>query len=69
VQKFKVRWKVQGMTGERWHVGPNEHGDVGSAILDARDVAGFEGVGPVEVFRDEGDAGVVVWDAPGSARS
>jgi hypothetical protein len=61
MKKFKVRWKVPALCGDEWQYGPNEFDDLEAAKADARDVGGFEGVGPVEVYRDEGDVGVIEW--------
>jgi len=60
--RFKVRWKVPALKGDEWIYGEVVHTDLEDAKDDARDVGGYEGVGPVQVFRDEGDAGIVEWE-------
>ena len=60
--RYKVRWVIPALTGGEWIYGPNVHEDLESAKRDARDAGGYEGVGPVQVFRDEGDAGIVEWE-------
>lgn len=59
VAKYKVRWKVPPLKGDEWVYGSTVHGAIEDACADAEDVFGYEGVGPVQVYRDEGDAGVV----------
>ena len=65
--KYKVRWRVPQIRGDKWQYSPTEHTDLEKAKDDARDVAGYEGIGPVEVFREEGDAGIVEWKTNWSA--
>lgn len=61
--KYKVRWKVPEMRGDEWLYGAAVHDDLESACHDAEDVFGYEGLDIVQVFRDEGDVGVIerVW--------